>query len=104
MSLSIVLEMSLERRKKEESEQNEKSHQETNMKFASLQQHYKLLKIQFDDFKEECSSNENRQSEMIADLKKEIQTLQDQNKHYKVYKIEFVIIMIITQLPFYFFR
>lgn len=81
--------MSLERRKKEESEQNEKSHQETDMKLTSLQQHYKLLKIQFDDFKEECSNNENRQLEMIADLKKEIQTLQDQNNHYKVYKIEF---------------
>lgn len=86
--------MSLERRKKEESEQNEKSHQETNMKLTSLKQHYKLLKIQFDDFKEECSNDEKRQSEMIANLKKEIQALQDQNNYYKVYKI-------ITQFPFY---
>lgn len=42
--------------------------QETLAKFASLQQNYKLLKDEFADFKEECSSISSKQSQKIIDL------------------------------------
>lgn len=74
----------LERRAQEQNELKEKSLKETNMKLGSLQQHYKLLKIQFDDFKEECSNAGTRQLDRLNNLKSEVESLQSQNKQCKV--------------------
>lgn len=74
----------LERRAQDQNELKEKSIKETNMKLGSLQQHYKLLKIQFDDFKEECSNAGTRQLDRLNNLKSEIESLQIQNKQCKV--------------------
>lgn len=45
--------------------------QETLAKFASLQQNYKLLKDEFADYKEECTSVSTKQSQKINDLMKQ---------------------------------
>lgn len=42
---------------------------ESNMKFGSLQQHYKLLKNQHDDLVEECANNKTKSTKEYNGLK-----------------------------------
>lgn len=53
------LKYNLEIQSKKQGEINERTVQESNTKFTSLQQHYKLLKNQCEDLKEECSKTKN---------------------------------------------
>lgn len=74
----------LERKTQEQTELKEKSIQETNVKLTSLQQHYKLLKIQFEDFKEDCSKSGTQQLLKLKTLNSENKALQNQNEQWKV--------------------
>lgn len=59
-----------------QTELKERSLQEANLKFTSLQQHYKLLKSQLEDFKEECSKAKTTQTTRITSLENQIKELQ----------------------------
>lgn len=45
---------------------------ESNMKFGSLQQHYKLLKNQHDDLVEECANNKTKCTKEYNGLKEKL--------------------------------
>lgn len=45
---------------------------ESNMKFGSLQQHYKLLKNQHDDLVEECANNKTKSTKEYSGLKEKL--------------------------------
>ncbi|KAJ6635633.1 Golgi integral membrane protein 4 [Pseudolycoriella hygida] len=57
------------RKSKDAKEFQEKTMVESNMKFGSLQQHYKLLKNQHDDFVEECANNKTKCTKEYNGLK-----------------------------------
>lgn len=62
----------------------EKSVEETSIKLATLQQHYKLLKIQFDDYKEECSNTGTQQLNKLNALRSEMKLLRKDYDQQKV--------------------
>ncbi|XP_037036219.1 uncharacterized protein LOC119074303 isoform X1 [Bradysia coprophila] len=57
------------RKSKDAKEYQEKTMVESNMKFGSLQQHYKLLKNQHDDLVEECVNNKTKYTKEYNGLK-----------------------------------
>lgn len=57
------------RKSKDAKEFQEKTMVESNMKFGSLQQHYKLLKNQHDDLVEECANNKTKYAKEYSGLK-----------------------------------
>lgn len=59
-----------------QNEQKERSLQEANLKFTSLQQHYKLMKSQLEDFKDECSKSKTTQQSKITSLENQVKELQ----------------------------
>ncbi|XP_062565148.1 uncharacterized protein DDB_G0290685 isoform X1 [Armigeres subalbatus] len=59
-----------------EKEQHNKATMEANIRYASLQQHYNLIKTQKDDLEEECSEMKKKQSEEINALKLKVTELQ----------------------------
>lgn len=69
----------LEREAREQTDLKEKVVQESNSKLESLQQHYKLLKSQHDDYTEECSKVKAKQLEEINALQRKVKSLQSQN-------------------------
>lgn len=66
----------LQRQAQVQTELKERSLQEANLKFTSLQQHYKLLKSQLEDFKEESSKSKTTQAQKITLLENQIKELQ----------------------------
>lgn len=59
-----------------EKEQHSKATMEANIRYASLQQHYNLIKTQKDDLEEECSETKKKQLEEIDALKLKVTELQ----------------------------
>lgn len=57
------------RKSKDAKEFQEKTMVESNMKFGSLQQHYKLLQNQHDDLVEECANNKTKSTKEYNGLK-----------------------------------
>lgn len=78
----------LEREAREQTELKEKTVMDTNQKFTSLQQHYKLLKSQNDDNVEECTKTKAKQLTEIKTLQDKIRTMERQHvkdiEHLKV--------------------
>lgn len=70
----------LEQDAREKSEMKDKAVSEANNKLASLQQHYKLLKSQHDDFTEECTKTKAKQLTEINDLQSKTKSLQNQHE------------------------
>lgn len=70
----------------------ERTMQESNTKLTSLQQHYKLLKNEYDDFKEECTKFKEEYTKLIAEKGEKIQSLQDSLKKENTAEIWKVII------------
>lgn len=64
---------------REEKDLSEKTVMETNMKLSSLQQHFKLLKSEQDDSKDECAKSKVRQLEQINGLEKKVKSLESSN-------------------------
>lgn len=60
----------------DEKEQHTKSEQEANIRYASLQQHYNLMKSQLNDLKEECSTSKRKQLEEVNALQHKVTELQ----------------------------
>ncbi|XP_055609077.1 uncharacterized protein LOC129756281 isoform X1 [Uranotaenia lowii] len=60
----------------DEKEQCDKSVKETNIRYASLQQHYNLMKSQLDDLTEECSKSKKKQLEEINSMRLKVTELQ----------------------------
>lgn len=60
----------------DEKEQHTKADQEANIRYASLQQHYNLMKSQLDDLTEECSKSKRKQLEEINSLQSKVTELQ----------------------------
>ncbi|XP_021704525.1 uncharacterized protein LOC5572554 isoform X1 [Aedes aegypti] len=60
----------------DEKEQHSKATMEANIRYASLQQHYNLVKTQKDDLEEECSKAKKKQLEEINSLKLKVTELQ----------------------------
>lgn len=60
----------------DEKEQHTKSEQEANIRYASLQQHYNLMKSQLDDLTEECSASKRKQLEEVNALQHKVTELQ----------------------------
>lgn len=59
----------------DEKEQHTKADQEANIRYASLQQHYNLMKSQLDDLTEECSKSKRKQLEEINSLQSKVTEL-----------------------------
>lgn len=68
----------LESRAKEEKDMHTKSNSEASLRFASLQQHFKLTKSELDDLQEECSLSKQKQMEEINGLQGKVKSLQSQ--------------------------
>lgn len=68
-------ERDLQRQTQTQNELKERSVQEANQKLTSLQQHYKLLKSQLEDFKDECSKLKSAQLSKINSLESQIKEL-----------------------------
>uniref|UniRef100_A0A1Q3G1R8 Uncharacterized protein n=1 Tax=Culex tarsalis TaxID=7177 RepID=A0A1Q3G1R8_CULTA len=60
----------------DEKEQHTKADQEANIRYASLQQHYNLMKSQLDDLTEECSKSKRKQHEEVNSLQRKVSELQ----------------------------
>ncbi|XP_062717113.1 uncharacterized protein DDB_G0290685 isoform X2 [Aedes albopictus] len=60
----------------DEKEQHSKATMEANIRYASLQQHYNLIKTQKEDLEEECSKAKKKQLEEINSLKLKVTELQ----------------------------
>lgn len=63
------------KKSKDAKEFQEKTMIESNMKFGSLQQHYKLLKNQHDDLVEECANNKTKYTKEYSGLKEQLKRL-----------------------------
>lgn len=87
------LKYNLEIQSQKQDEIKERSVQEANTKLTTLQQHYKLLKNQFEDFKEECSRIKSSQIDKINSLQtslnsfKEPNTCGEKDKEIKSWKV-----------------
>lgn len=66
----------LEREAREQTELKEKTVMDTNQKLSSLQQHYKLLKIEKEDLGEECTKTKAKQLGEIKALQDKIKSMQ----------------------------
>ncbi|XP_058450216.1 uncharacterized protein LOC131429836 isoform X2 [Malaya genurostris] len=66
----------LHQKAKDEKEQHSKSTMEANIRYASLQQHYNLMKSQLDDLTEECSKTKKKQLEEVNSLRLQVSELQ----------------------------
>lgn len=63
------------RKSRDAKEFQEKTMVESNMKFGSLQQHYKLLKNQHDDLVEECANNKTKYTKEYIGLKEKLKRI-----------------------------
>lgn len=63
----------------DEKELNAKTLKETNLKLSSLQQHYKLLKTENDDKKEEWTKAKAKLTEDVDGLQKKIKSMSTQH-------------------------
>lgn len=55
--------------------------QEINLKLSSLQQHYKLLKSQHEDFVDECSKAKAKQVKEVNALQNKVKLLESKNDY-----------------------
>lgn len=69
----------LQKRAKVDKEHREKIQMESNLKYTSLQQHYKLLKSQHDDLSDECAKQKTNQLEEINGLQGKLKSIISQN-------------------------
>lgn len=70
------LKQNYEHKLKEEREIHAKASQESNVRFESLQQHYKLEQSEHADLVEECSKTKKVQLEQINGLERKIKSLE----------------------------
>lgn len=78
----------LEREAREQTELKEKTVMDTNQKLSSLQQHYKLLKIEKEDFAEECTKTKAKQLAEIKTLQDKIKSMQiEHEKEINKFKV-----------------
>ena len=68
----------VQQKAKDEKELHNKSAMEANLRYASLQQHFKLLKSQHDDFYDECSKTKKKMMEDINGLQAKLNSLHSQ--------------------------
>ncbi|XP_058823176.1 basic-leucine zipper transcription factor A-like isoform X2 [Topomyia yanbarensis] len=73
----------LHQKAKDEKEQHSKSTMEANIRYASLQQHYNLMKSQLDDLTEECSKSKKKQLEEINSLRLKVNELRGKVSLYQ---------------------
>lgn len=73
--------LNLEREAREQTDLKEKSVQEINLKLSSLQQHYKLLKSQHEDFIDECSTAKAKQLKEVSALQSKVKLLESKNDY-----------------------
>lgn len=66
----------LEREAREQTELKEKTVSETNQKYASLQQHYKLLQSQHNDLNEEFTKSKSKQAIDMKSLQEKLKMFQ----------------------------
>ncbi|KAL1491497.1 hypothetical protein ABEB36_012086 [Hypothenemus hampei] len=64
----------------EEKIRNEKESKDALMKYNSLQQHFKLLQTEFDDFKEESGNTQKKQLEEINSLQAKLKEVEEELK------------------------
>lgn len=69
-------------------ESKDRSVHETNAKLASLQQHYKLLRSQHEDFKDECMKLKSAHISRISSLESIMASLKDQIEKIEVSRNE----------------
>lgn len=74
------LKLNLEREAREQTDKKEQAVHDINLKLTSLQQHYKLLKNQHDDYTDECSKTKSKQLSEINALQGKVKSLQNQNE------------------------
>lgn len=72
------LRQTLEREAREQTQIKERTVQEINLKYESLQQQYKFLNSQLEDNKEECTRDRTKLSKDIADYQIKVKSLQSQ--------------------------
>lgn len=77
---------SLEVKINEEKSRGQKLTNDALLKYNSLQQHYKLLQTQHDDFKEETSSTQKKQLEEINSLQAKLKEIEEELKKVKASK------------------
>lgn len=65
-----------QQKSQDEKEQHNKITMEANIRYASLQQHYNLMKSQLDDLTEECSNSKKKQLEEVNSLRLKVSELQ----------------------------
>lgn len=73
--------LNLEREAREQTDLKEKSVQEISLKLSSLQQHYKLLKSQHEDFVDECSKAKAKQLKEVNSLQSKVKLLESKNDY-----------------------
>ena len=69
----------LERKTRQELDVKEKTVAETLSKFSSIQQHYKLLQTQHDDFTDECAKSKAKQLDEINGLQDKLKSQKSEN-------------------------
>lgn len=80
------LKSNLKTQSQKQEEIKERSIQEANAKLTSLQQHYKLLKNQFEDYKEECSKTKSGLQSSLNSFKKQ-HTCSDKDNEIALWKV-----------------
>lgn len=87
------LRQSLEREAREQTDLKDKSVQEINAKYESLQQQYKFLNSQLEDNKEDNTRDKAKQTKEMADLVAKVKSLQaqatDKDKSSAAWKVSF---------------
>lgn len=83
----------MEREAREQTQIKEKTVQEINLKYESLQQQYKFLNSQLEDNKEESTRDKAKQTKDIADLQSKVKSLQSQaiekDKNLELWKVAY---------------
>ena len=80
------LKYNLEIQSQKQGEINERTVQESNTKLTSLQQHYKLLKNQCEDLKEECSKTKSKLQNSLNSYKKQ-NLCEEKDNEIKLWKV-----------------
>lgn len=81
----------LEIQSQKQGEINERTVHESNTKLTSLQQHYKLLKNQCEDMKEECSKTKTKLQNSLNTYKKQ-NLCEDKDNEIKLWKVNMFIL------------
>ncbi|XP_031630881.1 probable serine/threonine-protein kinase cdc7 isoform X1 [Contarinia nasturtii] len=80
-----------EQQSQKQYELKERTVQESNTKLNSLQQHYKLLKNQYDDFKDECTKEKSEKIDKIKSLQNKLEenSCKEKDKDIEIWKTKY---------------